>query len=309
MSQQIQASTPSPVSQAVAPSAVDQGSTAYPQWVPQAATPVAASVPTAHSPQQVTQATAPTTSNLYSQSPSQSSPSNPWEAAMGSLERVLTQVNSPSPSPTQWSLNQAPQADTATLSQPSQAQPWAYQEPQAAQTLRTSVSPTQTSSQASTAPSQISLSNVSEEVVRHFGIEAPGILNQYSCALEDMLIDQSQRYDALNNQVGAMHTILTNPDHLADYTDRFFTEVYPVDIGDGTGQQGVYQQPQQQYQQQFDMPAVPAGAGGQAGAVAPQQQWEGFSEVMNRNPENAWRYLQGMGQDAMRNKLLFMEGA
>ena len=122
-----------------------------------------------------------------------------------------------------------------------------------------------------------------------------------------MLIDQSKRYDVLNQQAGAMQTILTNPDHLADYTDRFFTEVVPVDIGDGAGQQQ-YQQPQQ-YQQQFDMPAPPAGAGGQQGSAAPQVQWEGFSEVMNRNPENAWRYLQQMGPDAMRNKLLFMEGA
>ena len=121
-----------------------------------------------------------------------------------------------------------------------------------------------------------------------------------------MLIDQSQRYDVLNQQAGAMKTILTNPDHLADYTDRFFTEVFPVDLPGENVQQ---QAPAQQYQQQYDMPAVPAGAGGQQGSAAPQQQWEGFSEVMNRNPENAWRYLSQMGPEAMRNKLLFMEGA
>ena len=120
-----------------------------------------------------------------------------------------------------------------------------------------------------------------------------------------MLIDQSQRYDQLSQQAAGMQTILTDPDHLADYTDRYFTEVYPVDIGD---QQQVQAAPQQ-YQQNYDMPAPPAGAGGQQAGVAPQQAWEGFSEVMNRNPENAWRYLQNMGPDAMRNKLLFMEGA
>jgi len=124
-----------------------------------------------------------------------------------------------------------------------------------------------------------------------------------------MLIDQAQRFDAMNAQAGAMKTILTNPDHLADYTDRFFTEVYPVDLPGENTQAQQYQQPAQQYQQNFDMPAPPAGAGGQAAGIAPQAQWEGFSEVMNRNPENAWRYLQNMAPDAVRNKLLFMEGA
>ena len=52
MSQQIQASTPSPVSPAAAPAvSSDQGSTtAYPQWVAQGATPAVASVPTAQAP-------------------------------------------------------------------------------------------------------------------------------------------------------------------------------------------------------------------------------------------------------------------
>jgi len=141
---------------------------------------------------------------------------------MGSLERVLQTLPSQSPSQTQWSPSQAPATVTQPQSQPLQAQPWAYQEQQAAPISSTSASPTQGSSQASTAPQ---LSAVSAEVVNHFGLEAPGILNQYSCALEDMLIDQATRYDALNERAGAMQTILTNPDHLADYTDRFFTEV------------------------------------------------------------------------------------
>ena len=306
MSQQIQASTPSPVSPAAAPAVTsDQGSTAYPQWVAQASTPAVASAPTAQPPSQVAPATDPSISNQYSQLTSQSSPSNPWEAAMGSLERVLSQVNSQSLS---QNLQSAPQAQapqvTQQYSQNLQAQPWAYQAQQEAQTLPTSASPTQTSSQTSTAR-RTSVSPVTAEVVSHFGIEAPGILNQYSCGLEDLLIDQAHKLDAVTARHDAMQTILTDPDHLANYTDRFFTEVVPVDVDDNAlVNQG--QQPQA-YQQNYDMPAPPAGAGGTTQGAAPQQQWEQFSDVMNRSPENAWRYLQNMGPEAMRSKLLFME--
>jgi len=307
MSQQIQASTPSPVSPAAAPAVTsDQGSTAYPQWVAQTATPAVASVPTAQPPSQVAPVTAPITNNQFNPSTSQSSPSNPWEAAMGSLERVLSNIPAQQQYPSQ--VQPSPYLDqqqaTQQISQPSAVQPWAYQAQQAAPTSVTSASPTQTSSQASTASKNLPLSEVSQEVVRHFGIEAPGILNQYSCALEDMLIEQAQRMDALGNRAQAMQTILTNPDHLADYTDRFFTEVYPVDIDGPTPAQN-----SQPYQQNYDMPAPPANVGGQQVSVNPQQQWEAFGEVMNRSPENAWRYLQNMGPEAMRSKLLFMEGA
>jgi len=308
MSQQIQASTPSPVSPAAAPAVSnDQGSTtSYPQWVAQTATPAVASAPTAQPPSQVAPATDPSISNQYSQSTSQSSPSNPWEAAMGSLERVLSQVNSQSLS---QNLQSAPQTQaplaTPQLSQNLQAQPWAYQAQQEAQTLPTSVSPTQTSSQTSTAP-RTSVSPVTAEVVSHFGIEAPGILNQYACGLEDLLIDQATKLDSVTARHNAMQTILTDPDHLANYTDRFFTEVVPVDVDENALANQGMQQPQA-YQQNYDMPAPPAGAGGSSQNVAPQQQWEQFSDVMNRSPENAWRMLQNMGPEAMRSKLLFME--
>lgn len=304
MSQQIQASTPSPVSPAAAPAvSSDQGSTtAYPQWVAQGATPAVASVPTAQAPQQVAPASDPSISNLSSPSTSQSSPSNPWEAAMGSLERVISNLPSQSPNQAAQSLQtQAPQQVTTPLSQPSQVQPWAYQEQQVQQTSPTNASQTQTSSQASTA-SNNGLSAASAEVVKQFGIEAPGILNQYACALEDMLIEQAQKTDAVAQRAGGMEQILTNPDYLADYTDRFFTEVVPVDI-DGD----VPAQAPQQYQQNYDMPAPPAATAGQQQAIQPQQQWDAFGDAMSRSPENAWRMLAQMSPDALRSKLLFME--
>ena len=299
MSQQIQASTPSPVSPAAAPAvSSDQGSTtAYPQWVAQTSTPAVASVPTAQAPSQAAPATDPSISNQYNPSTLPSSPSNPWEAAMGSLERVLGQL----PSPSQAAPSQIPaqQPVTTQQSQPSPVQPWAYQQP-VQQTSPTSVSPTQTSSQDSTASSP-RLSEVSAEVVRNFGIEAPAILNGYACALEDLLIQQAQKTDQAVARMGGMEQILTNPDYLADYTDRFFTEVVPVDI-DGD----VQTQAPQQYQQNYDMPAPPANTGG-GQAINPNQQWDAFGEAMNRNPENAWRHLSQMSPEALRSKLLFME--
>jgi len=309
MSQQIQASTPSPVSPAAAPAVTsDQGSTAYPQWVAQTATPAVASVPTAQPPSQVAPATDPSISSQSSQLTSSSSPSNPWEAAMGSLERVLSQVNSQSLSQAPQSLSQAePQLATQQNSQNLQAQPWAYQEQQVAQTSSTNASQTPLSSQASTAQTNgvNGLSDVTQAVVNHFGIEAPGILNQYACALEDLLINQAGEFDHLTERHNAMQTILTSPDHLANYTDRFFTEVVPVDIDEAP----VAQQAPEAYKPQYDMPAPPANVGGQQQGAAPQQQWEQFSDVMNRSPENAWRYLSGMQPEALRSKLLFMDAA
>jgi len=171
--------------------------------------------------------------------------------------------------------------------------------------LPTSASQIQTSSQTSTPPAEI-VSPATREVVNHFGIDAPGILNQYACSLEDLLVDQAQKMDVLAARHDAMQTILTDPDHLANYTDRYFTEVVPVDIdGDTQG----YQQQAQAYQPNYDMPAPPANAGGSNTGAQPQQQWEQFSDVMNRSPENAWRVLQQMGPEAMRSKLLFMDPA
>jgi hypothetical protein len=120
-----------------------------------------------------------------------------------------------------------------------------------------------------------------------------------------LLINQAGEFDNLTERHNAMQTILTNPDHLANYTDRFFTEVVPVDIDEAP----VAQQSPEAYKPQYDMPAPPANVGGQQQGAAPQQQWEQFSNVMNRNPENAWRYLSGMQPEALRSKLLFMDAA
>lgn len=107
--------------------------------------------------------------------------------------------------------------------------------------------------------------------------------------------------DAAVSRGAAMEQILTNPDQLADYTNRFFTEVYPVDADVSE---------QQSYQPRYDqLPAVPASAMAGAPAANSDTQWNGFTDTMNRNPDQAWRYLSQMSPDAFRSKLLFMDAS
>ena len=73
------------------------------------------------------------------------------------------------------------------------------------------------------------ISDQSLEVLEHFGAEAPALLNQYACAVEDALIEQVQRgqsnsllLQAAGEERAAMNLMLTNPDVLADYVNEFF---------------------------------------------------------------------------------------
>ena len=116
-----------------------------------------------------------------------------------------------------------------------------------------------------------------------------------------------------------METILTDPDQLADYTNKFFTEVYPVnEDGPASQAQGqlqgqapsLAQAPARPYQPQYDqLPAVPAAAGNPGRRADPETQWNGFSQTMNQSPDQAWRYLSQMTPDAIRSKMLFMDAS
>jgi hypothetical protein len=131
--------------------------------------------------------------------------------------------------------------------------------------------------------------------------------------LEDALIQQHQTLEQIASRGMAMEQILTDPDHLADYTNRFFTEVYPTDLR--TDEQIAADEAraalqQQAYQPNYDqVPAVPAAATGGQPAQDPNMQWEQFGQVMNQSPDQAWRYLNNMSPDALRAKLLFLDQA
>ena len=121
-----------------------------------------------------------------------------------------------------------------------------------------------------------------------------------------------------------MSRFLTDPDVLADYTCEFFGPEgpYPVEeepVGQVVGNQGITAQQQaaalQQQQaaaaqadQRFARPQMP---------VPPQPQapentgdfWNNFGSLADKDPANAWRYLNQAQQtpDIFRNKMLVME--
>ena len=83
------------------------------------------------------------------------------------------------------------------------------------------------------------VSESSIEVIQHFGADAPAVLNNYACQIEDSLITTNQQLtEAVNllQEMSAEHKayeqILTNPDTLADYTCEFFGENGPYPVGE-----------------------------------------------------------------------------
>lgn len=52
------------------------------------------------------------------------------------------------------------------------------------------------------------LSDTSLEVLEHFGLEAPALLNQYSCAVEDALIEQVARANKLQEEVKQLQDLI-----------------------------------------------------------------------------------------------------
>ena len=175
------------------------------------------------------------------------------------------------------------------------------------------------------------VSEASLEVINHFGADAPAVLNNYACQIEDSLITTNQQLQEavsllqeMSNEHKAYEQILTDPDVLADYTCEFFGPEgpYPVEeepVGQVVGNQGITAQQQaaalQQQQaaaaqadQRFARPQMP---------VPPQPQaqenvsdfWNNFGSLTDKDPANAWRYLNQAQQtpDIFRNKMLVME--
>lgn len=174
---------------------------------------------------------------------------------------------------------------------------------------------------------QLLANGVSEQslaVIDHFGPDAANILNDYSCRLEDSLITTNQQLQEavallqeLSNEHRAYETILTDPDVLADYTCQFFGENGPYPIPDeeiGLApagiRTGVTPMPQAPAAQapaaQFQRPEMPVPPQPQA-QNQPVDFWNNFGALAERDPSNAWRYLNMASPEAFRQKLLVME--
>jgi hypothetical protein len=169
------------------------------------------------------------------------------------------------------------------------------------------------------------------EVIDHFGPDAPAVLNDYAVAIEDSLVTTNQQLNEavsllqeINEEHKAYEQILTDPDVLADYTCEFFGPQgpYPVEeepAGQVVGNQGITAQQQAaalQQQQAAAAQADPRFARPQM-PVPPQPQaqenagdfWNNFGNLADKDPANAWRYLNQAQQtpDIFRNKMLVME--
>ena len=259
---------------------------------------------------------------------------NPWQTAFQALSQSLN-TSSPSQAPAQYSAYQTP---TPQAMQPAS---WGSMAPSVAPTYSPQVS-TQGYSEdqveqlvdraiqhGADNAADAYLSQVSDEsleVLQHFGAEAPYLLNQYACAVEDALIEQVQRaqsqsllLEAAGEERAAMNLMLTDPDVLADYVNDFYgpngpyptpTERELAEMEAMAAQeqfaQEIYQQevntvPQNFQRPQQDMPARNIQSQGA------QNFWAGFGQLMDNNPEDAWKVLSQADPRAFQQKLLVQD--
>ena len=170
------------------------------------------------------------------------------------------------------------------------------------------------------------ISDESLEVLEHFGAEAPALLNQYACAVEDALIEQVQRgqsqslmLEAAGEERAAMNLMLTNPDVLADYVNDFFgpNGPYPTETADETAareqqearaqfEAEIQAQEQGRVPQSFSRPEMEMPTPGRQ-VNAANDFWGGFSSMMDNNPEDAWKYLSQAPQGSLSTKMLVQD--
>ena len=265
---------------------------------------------------------------------------NPWQEAFQALSASL---NTSYPSQTQAAYSQqvTPTYQAANTQAPwasAQAQPtyspqvstptYSAQEAAQYQALQAQQQAVQAApASASAGDSYLSqISDQSLEVLEHFGAEAPALLNQYACAVEDALIEQVQRgqhMDLLLNAAGeersAMNIMLTDPDVLADYVNDFFGPEgpYPTETPEETAgreQQEAREQFEAEIAAQqrnevppnFQRPEMEMPQRGQ-NRSASQNFWGDFSQMMDSNPEQAWQYLAQAPQGALQTKMLIQD--
>ena len=260
---------------------------------------------------------------------------NPWQQAFQALSASLN-TSSPSQaqvSPSAYQVTPTPQAATQPSlgSMAPSAAPTYSPQPSTQSYSESEVSQlVQQAAQQGAAQAQdgylSGISDASLEVLEHFGAEAPALLNQYACAVEDALIEQVQRGNSMNHMLeaageerAAMNIMLTDPDVLADYVNDFFGPEgpYPTETPEESYQRQQYEAraqfeqeieaqeqgrvPQQFQRPQMDMPTP----GRQAGEA--QDFWGSFSEMMDSSPENAWKYLSQAPQGALSAKMLVQD--
>ena len=284
-----------------------------PQAPAQTAVPYQNSVPTAYSPQ-------------VSQAPQQQE--NPYKEA---FNRVVGALSSPVQFPFQGQQSPQTQAIDPASYGSQQTTPYVNQ---AAPTYMPGINNNQGYSDSYSPTSQEitveqlqanGVSNESINVIDHFGPDTAALLNDYSCQLEDAVgATNSQLGEAagllqeLSQEHKVYEKILTDPDVLADYTCEFFGPNGPYPVPEGriapqgqpVGQQyanapQVTGQPQVTAPQRPEMPVPPQPQR----PADPNAFWNNFGSAADRNPGEAWKYLNVAQQnpEVFRQKLLVME--
>ena len=260
---------------------------------------------------------------------------NPWQEAFQALSASLN-TSSPSQAqvPSSAYLTPTPQVSqpASWASTPQQmsvpmAQP-TYSPQVSTQAYSTAQAPMQGQTQEAVSDAYLSqISDASLEVLEHFGAEAPVLLNQYACAVEDALIEQVQAVqsqslmlEAAGEERAAMNLMLTDPDVLADYVNDFYGPEgpYPTPTAEEEYEMQQYAareqfeneiraQEQNNVPQNFQRPEMEMPTPGRQVNQA-NDFWGGFGQMMDNNPENAWKYLAQAPQGALQAKMLVQEG-
>lgn len=258
--------------------------------------------------------------------PSQSQAQVPYSAYQTPTPQASTQATWASPA-TQMSAQQAQQTYSAQASTP------AYSEQQVQQLLNSQqaqlVNSLQSQGQSVSAPDAYlsQISDTSLEVLEHFGAEAPALLNQYACAVEDALIEQVQRgndmnlmLDAAGEERAAMNIMLTDPDILADYVNDFYGPEgpYPT-LTDEEAQYVAQEEARAQFAEEiqaqenrqvpanFQRPTMDMPTPAQQQGNGAANFWGDFSQMMDSNPEQAWQYLAQAPNGALQAKMLIQD--
>lgn len=276
----------------------------------------------APAPQMQAQISAAPYAPIQSYQPAQPTAENPYKEA---FNRVVSLLSSPVQFPFQGQQSAATQGiDPASFSS---QQTGTFNNNSAAPIYPSSqgYSPnfSQTSQEITT--QQLLANGVSPqslEVIDHFGADAPAVLNEYACTVEDALIaryeqltEAVQLLEELAQEHQAYEKILTDPDVLADYTCEFFgpNGPYPVQEEQGYPEQQGYPegypaQEQQYYTPSLERASMPVPPSPQLDMDS-QNFWDNFGTVAERDPANAWRYLSQAQRNpgVFRQKLLVME--
>ena len=273
---------------------------------------------------------------------------NPWQEAFQALSATLntpqasqapasySAYQTPTPqASTQASWGSQPQGQTAwdqratqTYAPQASTQAYSTSEVQAllAQQEQQILSQVQSQSPSGSDSFLSGISDVSLEVLEHFGAEAPALLNNYACAVEDALIEQVGRnqsmnvlLDAAGEERAAMNIMLTDPDVLSDYVVGFFGPEgpYPTETAEETAarenyearqafEQEIIAQEQRNVPPNFERPQMDMPTPGRAEAPS-RSFWGDFSTLMDNNPEQAWQFLAGAPQQAFQSKMLVQD--